>query len=570
MAEETVNFGFTRVGEGEDLSKNGYAALDTDRVVLDDLLAAMINHTHDASPRLGDPAAGPNLSVSTSGGVLPANTTLYYRIAYLDQWGLETTGSSEVAVTTPLGLSTPTAPAASPENTGGVLTSGQYAYSIAAVDPQGGETTASPYVSVQATASGTSRIRVLLPPLPPSADHYRLYRAKPGQTAQYLLADNLTTTTFYDDGSVPEDQTITTPEVNTTGNTCSVTVNLPAALPSGAYSWRVYRAISPGLYDGYNLIHHVVEPTSQYAGDVRASWVDDGTELNLGIPRSSSATMGGGRTVQLSQVAGALPLSVLPRGSRSMNVRLNPVAAGVFYKTRYPLPVIPTAITAWFGTAPSGLGGATPSRIHLRLSDSSATPVVYELVCADDTGYYTTSFPLTVGGSFNAEEGPRQSNTPIVSDPTAMNGQAVELNANAEYSLVSLGILDPGTYTPTVRLIESDPAFARPANDLQLQVVVLDANNAIVSTLATTNLLNTSYNKTTYTTLTGRNFTIGAPTKVGLAVMKMQTAAATYWIDTFTYAAILPSLAAGDLTLTCSVDGVPASLGGNCAVTVWF
>lgn len=576
MADETANFGMTTVGEGEDLSKNGYAFGTTDRTTLDDLLEAMVNHDHDAAPRLADPAAEPTLSVSTSGGVLPANTTLYYKIAYLDRWGLETAGGPEASITTPLGQPAPTAPAASVENTSGTLPSGQYAYSLTAVDANGGETTASPFTQVQVTATGTSRVRLLLPPLSPGVDHYRIYRAKPGQVAQYLLDDNITDLTYYDDGSVTEDQTITTPSFNTTGNNCSVTVTIPGAtpvLPDGAFSWKIYRAITPGGYDGYNLLHHVVESTSEFSSDVRVNWIDDGTELNLGIPRSVSATVSGGRIVQLSGVAGGLPLSVIPRGGRSISTRVDSLADGVtFYKTRYSVPIQPTIMTAWFQTPPTGLTGATPPTITIQLWDSAATPSNFELVCVGDSGYYVAEFPLTVGGNFEAEAGLRALATsePIVNDPNASNGQAVEINAQDEFAAVSLGVLDPGTYIPTVKLVEVDPGFAHPNNDLELRVVLLNEDDTIDSDIAVTDFDNTGYGNTGYAVLTGDSFVLSTATKVGLAVQKRTTTAATYWVDSYAYAAVLPTLAAGDLFLATVVTGSPSDLGSDVAVTVWF
>jgi hypothetical protein len=566
----------TTVGEGEDLSKNGFAALTTDRTMQDDLYQALVNHTHDASPRLADPAAEPTLSASTSGGVLPANTTLYYKFAYLDRWGLETAGGPEGSITTPLGQAAPTAPAATAETTGGTLTSGQYAYSLTGVDANGGETTASPFTQVQATASGTTRIRLLLPPLAPGVDHYRIYRAKPGQISQYLLADNITDLTYYDDGSVSEDQTITTPTINTTGNQCSITVTLPGAtpvLPDGAFSWKIYRAISPGNYDGYNLVHHVVETISEFSTEIRVSWVDDGTELNLGIPRSVSSTVSGGRVVQLSGVAGGLPLSVIPRGSRSISTRVDSVADGVeFYKTRYSVDIQPTIMTAWFQTPPTGLTGATPPTITIQLWDSAATPHHFDLVCVGDSGYYVAEFPLTISGTFEAESGLRALATsePIVNDPNASNGQAVEINAQDEFAAVSLGVLDPGTYVPTMKLIESDPGFNHPADDIELRVVLLNDDDTIASDIAVTDFANSGYSNTAYSVLTGDPFTLSTPTKVGLAAQKRTTSTGTYWIDSFSFSAVLGTLAAGDLFLTTVVDGVPSSLGSDVAVTVWF
>jgi hypothetical protein len=54
--------------------------------------------------------------------------------------------------------------------------------------------------------------------------------------------------------------------------------------------WRIYRSQVPGTYTGSNLVHEVVEPTTVGGSDLRNTWVDTGTALQLGAPQSNSST----------------------------------------------------------------------------------------------------------------------------------------------------------------------------------------------------------------------------------------------------------------------------------------
>src|SRR3954454_20664252 len=103
----TDHFELTRVGQGESLQKNGNAALDLDRITLDDLLWALAQHSHDGTDALADPDGPPSLVSTGSGGALPPDPTYYYRVSYVDRWGLETGASDEATITTGASIDPP-------------------------------------------------------------------------------------------------------------------------------------------------------------------------------------------------------------------------------------------------------------------------------------------------------------------------------------------------------------------------------------------------------------------------------------------------------------------------------
>src|SRR4051794_22346598 len=112
--QETTHFGLTRVGSGETLAKNGYSFGDLDRVKLDRLLYAALTHTHSGGNAVGDPSDPPTFVVNPTGGHLPASTTFYYRVAYMDEYGLESAASPEGSVTTGDPISPGPAPSGTP------------------------------------------------------------------------------------------------------------------------------------------------------------------------------------------------------------------------------------------------------------------------------------------------------------------------------------------------------------------------------------------------------------------------------------------------------------------------
>lgn len=548
----TDHFGFTRVGHGESLSKAGHSALDLDRIVLDDLLWALANHTHTEKPALDPPDAAPMTTAYPDGGTLPANTLLYYRVSFLDEWGLETAASPESEVSTPASLSPPTAPSATVETAGGTLKPGRYAYALTHVTHAGGESSPGPRVDVRIDDGTENRVVLDLPDLPSGATEFRVYRTRPGQTQLYYLTST-TEIEIYDDG-INEDTSVIAPRVNTTNSNCSVEVALPDEyVPEGVVGWRLYRSVVPGNYDGQNLVHEVVEMEGESGDQVRATWVDDGSVLEQGVPRERSATVGDGRIIELEQIAGKFPLQATPRGARNYDAYLHEVEDGrAFGRTRVPNDAKPTRITAFFQDAPPL--GEGYQRVAIRAYDEGNHEV--RLVC--DDAYSVVEFSLNEYGRYEAEHGERSedAHVPIRDDRNASNGQVVELYDADDWIQAELGELDAGLYHTRVRLRlwgEEDPS----EGDLRVWVIDLDGNEV----LAEIDLMLTRQDREngTLETHDGPDFHAPGGRLIGLRVGKRHEIDTVYLIDWMEFEADLVELQAGDVTL--EIDVVDPDLG---------
>lgn len=565
VTPETENFGFTRVGKGESISKQGFAALDLDRVTLDDLLQAIINHEHDASPRLEGPMLAPLLTAQLAGGTLKPGVTYYYKISYVDRNGLETSASPETSVTTPDPIATPTAPSLTLEASGGTLAAtGRYSYAITFVDANGGETLASDASSVNLSSGATNRIRLDIPDLPAGAVSVRVYRSRPGQQRLYFLTET-TDDPYYDTGALAEDATVTTPTANDTNTTNSIRVDLPEALSGEVFGWKIYRALDPGRYADASLVKNVVETDEPGSDVLFTAWTDDNSPLAQGVPRHRSATIGGGRIVQLNQISGDIPLASVPRGARVLNAFVPGTVtdAAEIYRTIVPDAIIPLKVTAHFQDLPSGLtGGATPTLVRIVLSDNSPTPKSVELVCDDDGGFYAVEFPSTYEGELEAELGTPSSEAvvPIEADPAASNQQAVQLNLSGEY-IEHVIELDPGSYEVYVRA-RADDASATPTDDLTLSVLN-DSTEAVIASASYTLDVD-------YVEFGPLAFDVPDGVVVRFRAAKATAIEAAILVDQFRYAAVLDELIEGEISIQTFIDGAPADPGGSINVSVWF
>jgi hypothetical protein len=562
MLPETDNFGLTRVGAGESLAKNGYAALDLDRITEDLLHHAHEMHTHDGSPRLGNPSTGPTLSAAADGGQLTADTTYYYVVSYLDKWGLETAMSPEASLTTGAQIDEIDPPALTVETTGGTVVGGNYSYIVTAATDAGGETGRSTPSTATVTGGNTNRVRLDLPPLPTGTISYRIYRKRPGQTQFYYL-DETDASPFYDEGN-GEDCTITAPVSNSTNSTNSVTVTIPGgAIPAGVFGWKIYRATEPGGYDDNSLVHQVIEPTTQFGTDLMTAWVDTGDALQQGTPRNRSATLSGGKPIDLSQIVGSYPLATQPRGGRVITGYAGGALTNtrVITKTRIPMDIKPTALTASFGTGPTGLN--TTDRVRIRVRDSQSTPNHVDIVMTAAAGYAVAEWPLTESGIIEAEDGNRSDSTavPIASDTLASNGQVVELNANNEYVDIDLGVLDAGTYDVNVRMRS---IVTLVSNDISISALV----GGTFTLIETENVSVASAGG--YADYLLANVVAPGAVNVVIRVKKVTATTNTVYVDKATFAAQLSVLKKGDITFEVLTDGVPTSAGSDVNVSLWF
>jgi len=278
----TDHFGFTRIGPGESLAKNGWAALDGDRAVLDAVLHVLAEHTHDGQDGLADPTAAPNVALAASGGSLPADTVLHYSVAWLDANGLETAASAETAVRTLPALPAPGSPTATVATTGGTLRAGSANYLLTHVDAAGGETApGQPYI-VAIPSGGTNSVTLTLPPRPARAVATRVYRAARGASRYGLLATASGATTQITDTGAAADTSRQPQRLNTTGATASAVIT-PPTLPPAATGWRVYRALVPGDTSTPALLAELA--VSQ------ATYTDTGQPVGAGQRRAVSASL---------------------------------------------------------------------------------------------------------------------------------------------------------------------------------------------------------------------------------------------------------------------------------------
>lgn len=564
MAEptpETEHYGLTRVGRGETLAKNGYAALDLDRIALDQLLWALTNHSHAGGDRLGGPTSGPVLTPENSGGTLPADTTFYYRFAWCDQFGLETAASPEVAVTTPAGIPNPTAAAGTAETTGGTLAAGLYSYVISFATADGGETVASAQTNVRLAEGTINRVRLDLPNLPAGAVAIRIYRARPGQ-GRYFYLNETTDTFYYDDGTILEDQTMVSPAENTTNSLNAITVAVPGGvIPEGAFSWKIYRSVEPGVYDGFNLVHHVVEGSSETSPDLRTFWKDTGDILEQGEPRFVDMTFGGGVQVASGDVTA-------PRGSRVWSTAIpGTLVEREYNRTNIPEILRPTRLTAFFPEPPSIAAGES---IRIRVADSQATPDYIELVWGEtESGleYLEKTWPIRDNDYAEAESGTRSAASPIESDTTAANGQRIHLPGDGDFVHIDWGVLEVGVFRTFVKVKYTTVQPATPAT-LLFETIRVDDGVVVGSTLITP----VAEDINGWVEYEGQQFSAPGDVAIRTRVTKNDAIAVPFYVDSFRYEAIVPELVPGLVSVEVVHDNPQATPvpGADAQVSVWF
>lgn len=567
----TDHFGFTRVGQGESISKNGNAALDTDRVTMDDLMWALSQHSHDGTVALADPDAPPTLSTNGSGGGLPPDTTYYYRISYLDHWGLETAASDEATITTGSVIAAPTGPSLVTDTTGGILAPGTYNYGITAITADGGETTISPVSSIKIPAgTTTNRVYLTFPPLPAGAVSFNVYRARPGQSTLYYLTEAVNGDPIYDTGGA-EDATVRSPRFNTTNETNIVTVTVPGGeLPDGAVAWNIYRSEQPGVYDGFALVHTVVEGATETSTEVRVDWDDVGDPLEQGQPKEISSTVGGGVPIGtptggitgssggsgdtvINNISNVTVVAQPVRGSVNWGVAMagTLTAPTVYSETEFINDIIPTCITAYFRTPPTVSQGVTQT-LSVDFTDNAATPNTVSLPVVDTSGYAKINFPITGLLYGEAESGTRSnvSTMPIFDDRNASDGQIVSVTGGGTYVEFDFGVLDAGVYSASVSL-RVDSASATPTNDIEIDVI--DAtDNVVLSTL-----VGTATSGSDFYWMDGSQFTAPGGHDIKVRFNKVLNDSAQYYVDRFRVEAVLYTLKAGSVICKLSIVDPP-------------
>lgn len=458
---ETPNFGLTRIAQGETIAKDGFKALDGDRLTVDALLRALEFHTHDAAPRLPDPPEDVELAftASASGGQLPAGVTFYYCVSLLDRWGLETAVCAEGEAITPSPMAVEGAPAVTAVPTGGSLTPGQYTYVYTFVSATGGETDPSPATSARIVSGSTSSCVVDLPDLPETALYANIYRSRDGQSQFFYCGEHDGLTDTFTDTGADMDYTVVAPRANTTGSTCSIQVSLaewPADVWNGVFGWRLYRATTPGGYTGTSLVHEVVETESEESAVLLKTWLDVGDEMEPGLPKTTSSTVSGGAVVDMDAVQGQLPVAAMPRGAQSITF-YGPVAGTMFDgfsqfpKIRLPYDIRPISFQL-STTGVTGRSPGSPAVITLLSTGGATVGEAVALTLDDNSGLYSIEWPTTATVRQQGESMDRSSGTAVlgVSDLAASSGAAAELDGVDEY-IEGVFNLEPGPWHLRVR-----------------------------------------------------------------------------------------------------------------------
>lgn len=295
----TSRFGLSRVGgdAGGSLTADGFKYTDRDRQVIDRVLSAFETHDHSGGDQLADPTEAPALALDTAQGALAGGRTFYYRVSFVDQYGLESAASPEVAVATPSQVEAPGRPILA-STTGGTLTPGLYTYALTS-EAGSYETQLGPHAVLQLLNDRTA-ITLTLPALPAGADSFGVWRQGPEDNG-FTKIGSTSASTILDDGSVPADPCACDPDnlppqENRTSSTNAIVVTAPdaalitASADSPIRRWRIYRATSSGGYGNNSLVAEVTDRDD--TTDILATtFIDRGEPLLQGGPLDVSQTL---------------------------------------------------------------------------------------------------------------------------------------------------------------------------------------------------------------------------------------------------------------------------------------
>lgn len=310
MSGRTTRFGLSIFGAGipGNITEDGGKYSSLDRQVIDRVLNSLEIHNHSGGARLMDPDAAPLLSLDSTTGALAAGTTFFYRVSFVDQFGLETAASAEMSITTPAPISPPGAPSMTGAALGGgddnpgVRTGITY-YALTAI-ASGNETNLGDPGIITVFADAPS-ITVNFPSLQDGVTQYGVWRKGPNE-AGYTRIATVTAVddgTYVDEGQVspatnPLDPSIQPNAINLTNSTNTVTVTTPdvatvTADPSEVKRWRIYRSRTSGVYSSTSLLADVVTTVNpDGTGGLLSTFLDDGSVTpSTGAPLNISQTL---------------------------------------------------------------------------------------------------------------------------------------------------------------------------------------------------------------------------------------------------------------------------------------
>lgn len=306
MTSKTEHYQLEQLSGGEPFSSDGQQYTTTDRATIDRVLyqGAQAHHHNGAAAVNENPTTGLTLTLDTTQGLLAGGQTVTYVWTLVDVNGFETAASPPVFLDTPGQAATPGSPTISADSLAGTLPAGAYSYCVSAYtgSVNTSETPASVPVSVQLNATG--EITLFFPTQPAGTVGWNIYRRKPGGVV-YFYVTSVTTTSWVDNGSLPDICSRVSPTRNTTSSTNTITVTLPGVTPTlpAGYTWNLYRTFITGNYTN-SLLAHIVNGSTSY--------VDNGAATTVGAPPASSQLIGSPPQINLAtDVVGALPSSMV-------------------------------------------------------------------------------------------------------------------------------------------------------------------------------------------------------------------------------------------------------------------
>lgn len=302
MADRTKRFGFTTLNKETDrLDLHDWKFGVSDRNLLDLLLLYGEHHAHTGQTAATTRSAAPTLVTSTTGGRIPAGTTVYYKVGVVDENGQEEIASEMAVAHTVDQVETPKRPELTPVLGGaGGLVPGKYSYAVSAYTGSSDlETQTSPTMVTVLRQTGS--IVLTLPNYPSGADGFNIYRKGPTDRDMVLLTTvPVTTATYEDTGAQATNRHHLPPTANTTNMTNSVEVTPGVAVPAGS-TWKIYRSFVPTQWDN-SLVVWVGSSVSEY--------VDAGFQTQRGAPALTSSATGTAPQViltDMAEVSGEIP-----------------------------------------------------------------------------------------------------------------------------------------------------------------------------------------------------------------------------------------------------------------------
>lgn len=337
--EYTTNFGLVAIRE-QSPSAQDWAATYWNWINADKILWSLIAHHHDGAAALANPNAAPSLVAAETGGTLPASTTYYVAVSFIDSFGRETGPSSAAQVTTVAQIAAPATPtyvaavdlvadADLPTPTGTGLAGGDYWYKLTYVKGSGETIASAPvYVNIPTDQIYAATIHfVSLTAAANGADKIFIYR-KTGSTGNYVKMIEITagaTDSYTDGNTAVVNCDIQPPASNTTNSLNTVTVDISGVDTTGADYIKIYATTSN---DGaatplasFPNSTHLVTTLDMTVATPPTSYEWTGTALTLGKPLVTSQTLTNPSKIDLtSEVTGILPEINLPVGIGGITV----------------------------------------------------------------------------------------------------------------------------------------------------------------------------------------------------------------------------------------------------------